>query len=106
MRVVDFIEPIVRSALPRPIGAGMIPPLGIGPSRALGKFLGRHSRAIDLRQIATGSCPQHSGAREMNTPSDTSASKSREIKAFLFFTVVAAPAFAGIVVGVYGLVVW
>jgi len=42
----------------------------------------------------------------MNTPSDTSASKSREIKAFLFFTVVAAPAFAGIVVGAYGLVVW
>lgn len=42
----------------------------------------------------------------MNTPSDTSAPRSEELKAFLFFTVVVAPAMAGIVVGVYGLVVW
>ena len=42
----------------------------------------------------------------MTTPSEHPAPKSQELKAFLFFTLVAAPALAGIVVGVYGLAVW
>ncbi|HEX4762691.1 MAG TPA: periplasmic nitrate reductase, NapE protein [Usitatibacter sp.] len=42
----------------------------------------------------------------MPPPSDQAASKSEELKAFVFFTFVVAPAMAGVIVGTYGLVVW
>jgi nitrate reductase NapE len=41
----------------------------------------------------------------MSTPQQAS-SRREELKTFLFFTVVAAPALAGIVIGLYGLAVW
>jgi len=37
---------------------------------------------------------------------EPSAEKNTELKAFLFMTVVLAPALAGIVIGCYGLAVW
>ena len=42
----------------------------------------------------------------MSMSPDRPSSKSEELKAFLFFTLVMAPALAGLVVGVYGLAVW
>lgn len=42
----------------------------------------------------------------MTTPSEPAHSRSEELKAFLFFTLVVAPALAGIIVGTYGLAVW
>ena len=39
-------------------------------------------------------------------PAPPAARKSSEFKAFLFLTVVMAPALAGIVIGTYGLLVW
>ena len=40
----------------------------------------------------------------MDSPEDPK--KSSEFRAFLFLTVVMAPALAGIVIGTYGLLVW
>lgn len=44
----------------------------------------------------------------MHTPADVppKPSKRLEFKAFLFLTVVMAPAIAGVVIGSYGLAVW
>lgn len=42
----------------------------------------------------------------MQTPDREVPDKSSELKAFLFLTVVMAPALAGIIIGTYGLLVW
>ena len=42
----------------------------------------------------------------MQTPAPEAPDKSAELKAFLFLTVVMAPALAGIIIGTYGLLVW
>ena len=42
----------------------------------------------------------------MQQPAATPPDKSLELKAFLFLTVVMAPALAGIIIGTYGLLVW
>jgi nitrate reductase NapE len=39
-------------------------------------------------------------------PPSPSPEKKSELKAFLFFTVVMAPALAGIIIATYGLAVW
>jgi nitrate reductase NapE len=38
--------------------------------------------------------------------SEPSAAKNSELKAFLFLTVVMAPALAGVIIATYGLAVW
>lgn len=42
----------------------------------------------------------------MQTRAPEAAGRSSELKAFLFLTVVMAPALAGIIIGAYGLLVW
>src|SRR5689334_21367054 len=108
MRVGEFMKPIVRTGRRHPIGAWMIPGLGIGPAAALGKFLGGPlvplTRVKPARDHAC-SIPERETS-PMPPPSDQAASKSEELKAFVFFTFVVAPAMAGVIVGTYGLVVW
>ena len=87
----------------------MIPAIGIDPAAGLGKFLGGPLVPLTRVKPVPDHAPQYSGERnkvQMPPPSDQAASKSEELKAFLFFTLVVAPAMAGVIVGTYGLVVW
>ena len=44
--------------------------------------------------------------KKLQTPAPEAPDKASELKAFLFLTVVMAPALAGIIIGTYGLLVW
>lgn len=44
--------------------------------------------------------------KSVETRTPEAPDKSSELKAFLFLTVVMAPALAGIIIGTYGLLVW
>ena len=54
---------------------------------------------------SSGAEPNHETG-STGTPPGDSASKSRELSAFLFLTVVLAPAVAVMVVGGYGFAIW